>query len=244
MDTSAASLKPCANCEAAIIPGQNYCPSCGQKAPTPRLTLHEMGSEFVHALAHVDRSALSLIWQLLLRPGVVARDYVSGKRKRYFGPFAFLVVMVAFASAVIAISGFQAVESNAPNKLASFLQLHINLLFFADVPLLAAICRLIGIREPFNYAEYLVLVSYIAGMHTLFYALVVIPVWYVLHSDTVLITRLFYASLPVGPLYLAYGMYQFLPGRRVSSAVKGLFASLLTQAATQVLITIIGLLYS
>jgi Protein of unknown function (DUF3667) len=93
--------------------------------------VHEIGAEFVHALAHVDRSALSLIWQLLVRPGVVARDNVAGKGKRYFESFAFLVVTVAFTSAVIAISGFQAVTSDAPNEFASFLQQHINLLFFS-----------------------------------------------------------------------------------------------------------------
>jgi hypothetical protein len=71
----------------------------------------------------------------------------------------------------------------------------------------------------------------------------VIPVWYVLRSDAVLLTRLFYASLPIGPVYLAYGMYQFLPGHRFSSAIKGLFASLLTQAATQGLVFLIGYFY-
>src|ERR1700675_651498 len=130
MDTTAPSSEACANCKAAIMRGQNYCPICGQKTPTTRLSLHEIGTEFVHALAHVDRSALSLIWQLLIRPGVVARDYVAGKRKRYFGPFAFLVVTVAFTSAVIAISGFQAVTTDAPNGLASFLQHSANLFFF------------------------------------------------------------------------------------------------------------------
>ena len=120
---------------------------------------------------------------------------------------------------------------------------HINLLFFVDVPLLAAACRLMGLREPFKYAEYLVLTSYTGGLHTLFYALVVIPVWYVLRSGTALLIRLFYASLPIGPLYVAYGMYQFLPRRRFSSAIKGLFASLLTQAATQGLVILIEYLY-
>jgi hypothetical protein len=244
MDAETPPHEPCANCNTAIVPGQNYCSACGQKAPTPRLSLHEIGAEFVHALAHVDRSALSLIWQLLVRPGAVARDYVSGRRKRYFGPFAFLVVSVAFTSAVIAISGFEAVTTDAPNRLASFLQQHINLLFFVEVPLLAGACRLIGLREPFNYAEYLVLTSYIGGMHILFYAVIVVPVWYILRSDTTLLTRLFYLTLPIGPLYLAYGMYQFLPGRRFSSAIKGLFASLLTQVASQVSVSIIGYFYS
>lgn len=244
MDTSASSLEPCPNCDSAILRGQNYCSVCGQKAPTPRLTLHEIGAEFVHARVHVDRSALSLIGQLLVRPGVVARDYVVGQRKRYFGPFAFLVVTVAFTSAVIAISGFHAVTADAPNGLTAFLQHHINLLFFLDVPLLAAVCRLIGFRDRYNYAEYLVLTSYIGGLHTLFYALIVIPIWYVFRSDTALLTTLFFATLPIGPLYLAYGMYQFLPGRRISSAVKGLCASILTQVTTQGIVFVVGAFYT
>jgi hypothetical protein len=244
MDTSAAPPLSCANCSAAILPGQNYCPNCGQKSCIPRLTLHEIGGEFTHALVHVDRSALSLVVQLLVRPGVVAQEYVLGKRKRYFGPFGFLAVSVAFTSAVIAISGFQAVTTNDPNRLADFLQHHVNLMFFAAVPLLAAFSRLLGIRNRYNYAEYLVLTSYTAAMHILFFAVVVVPIWYVLRSDTVFLTRFFYVIQLVGPLYFAYGMYQFLPGRRFSSAIKGLLASVLTTASMQGMVTVIGLFYS
>lgn len=244
MDTSATAPQPCLNCSAAIAHGQNYCPICGQKVHSPRLTLHEISRDFVHAVAHVDRSALSLILMLLVRPGTVALEYVSGRRKRYFGPFAFLVVAVAFTSAVIAISGFRAVTTDNPNQVADFLQRHINLLFFAQVPLLALSCRLVGIRERFNYAEYLVLASYTAGMHILYYSVVVVPVWYVLQSNTVLMIRLFYANLLIGPLYFAYGMYQFLPGRRLSSAVKGLLASLLAQAVAFGILSVVSISYS
>jgi hypothetical protein len=232
------------NCNAAVGHGQIYCSMCGQRAHSPRLTLQEISKEFVHAVAHVDRSALSLILLLLVRPGTVALEYVSGKRKRYFGPFAFLVVSVAFTSAVIAISGFQVVTTDVPNTVANFLQRHVNLMFFANVPLLALSCRLIGFRERFNYAEYLVLASYTGAMHILYYSFVVVPVWYALHSHPVLMVRLFYLNLPIGPLYFAYGMYQFLPGRRLSSAAMGLLASLLAQAITFGLVTAVSISYS
>jgi hypothetical protein len=240
VETSATAPPLCMNCNAAIGQGQIYCPTCGQRVHSPRLTLQEISKEFVHAVAHVDRSALSLILLLLVRPGTVALEYVSGKRKRYFGPFAFLVVSVAFTSAVIAISGFQAVATDDPNKVADFLQRHINLLFFAQVPVLSLSCRLIAFRERFNYAEYLVLASYTAAMHILYYAVVFVPVWYVLHSHTDLMVRLFYFNLPIGPLYFAYAMYQFLPGRRLSSAVKGLLASLMAQAMTYGVVTAVS----
>lgn len=203
-----------------------------------------MGGEFLHAIVHVDRSAFSLIWQLLVRPGIVALEYVSGKRKRYFGPFGFLVVAIALTSAVIAFSGFQAVTTNNANPVADFLQHHINLVFFAEVPLLAFFSRLVGIRERYNYAEYLVLTSYTGAMHILFYAVVVVPVWYVLRSQPAILTRLYYANLPLGPLYFALGMYQFLPGRRLTSILKALLASLLSQAATFGIVSLLPFLFA
>ena len=244
MTTPANPLTKCANCDAAILPTQNYCANCGQKACTPRLTLHEIGEEFVHALAHVDRSVLSLIRQLLVNPGFVALEYVSGRRKRYFGPFAFLVVTVAFSSAVFAISGFQVVAADSPNTLVEFLQHHVNLLVFADVPILAAFCRLVGFSERFNYAEYLVLASYTGGIHMLFYSLIEVPVWYVFRADAEVLSRLFYVSLAIGPLYFAYGMYQFLPGRRFSSIFKALLASLLTRITVNAAVGLLANLFS
>jgi hypothetical protein len=95
----------CLNCDAALTQGDAYCAHCGQKAFVNRLTVREIVRDFLHELVHVDRSALSLVHMLLIRPGYVARDYVDGKRKRYFGPFAFLVVIVGIASAVIAVAG-------------------------------------------------------------------------------------------------------------------------------------------
>jgi Protein of unknown function (DUF3667) len=240
MATPAAPSPTCLNCDTAILQGQNFCPNCGQKSFTPRLTLHEIGEEFTHALIHVDRSALSLMGQLLVRPGVVAQEYVAGKRKRYFGPFGFLVVSVAFTSAVLAISGFQALTSDAPNIIVEFLQHHLNLMFFAAVPLIAAFARLIGFRDRYNYAEYLVLASYTGGMHILFYAVVVVPVWLIVRSNAALMFRLFFVLQVIGPAYFAYGMYQFLPGRRVSSVFKALLAAALSNIVIQNLVNAIA----
>jgi hypothetical protein len=107
MDTAAPSSDVSANCSTTILRGQNYCPNCGQKVPTPRLTLREMGMEFVRALAHVDRSALSLIWQLLIRPGVVARNYVAGERKRYFGLTRLFYASLSFGPLYLAYGMYQ-----------------------------------------------------------------------------------------------------------------------------------------
>ena len=233
MNDTAVAGSRCLNCDSEVSAGGRFCAVCGQKAIAPRLSLHHIAHELVHALAHVDRSAVSLVRYLLLRPGFVARDYVEGRRQRYYGPFAFLVVVVALASALVAITGFRVVTSSVPNAAADFIQHHVNLVFFAQVPLLAALCRVLGGRGArYNYAEYLVLASYTSAMHILFYAMIVVPVWYVLRPAPDMAARLTYLYVPIWPAYFGYAACQFLPGRRLWDALRGIVAVVATQAIT------------
>jgi hypothetical protein len=198
IDTTAAETPAaCKNCDSPLLANWRYCADCGQKAAIPRLTMHEIGHETLHALLHVDRSVVSLIRALALRPGRVALDYVSGRRKRYYGPFAFLVICVAIASATIALTGFAAVTSDVPNAVADFLQHHVNLLFFAQVPILAAACRLLTPRGPFNYAEFLVLVAYSEAMHILFFTVIDVGGWYLL-KPSAFVARVAYLEMACG----------------------------------------------
>ena len=228
----------CRNCDADVASGQVYCGICGQKYATNRLTLHEIGHDLLHAFIHVDRSALSLIHMLLVRPGAVALDYVQGKRRRYFGPFSFLVVNVAAASAVIAISGFRVVSANRANIVVDFLQGHINLLIFADFPLLAAYSRLLDIRGRFNFAEHLVLAAYTSGMRVLLATLIVIPFWQIFHPRNPAAVEL--ASLTIWALYFGFAESQFLPGGRALSWCKGFLAAVLASVSMQALITLVA----
>jgi hypothetical protein len=196
------------------------------------LTLHEIGHETLHALLHVDRSALSLIRALAVRPGRVALDYVAGRRKRYYGPFAFLVICVALSATAIALTGFAAVSADTPNAVADFLQHHVNLLWFSDVPILAAALRLLTPRGPFNFAEFLVLAAYTVGMHILFFTVVNVGGWYLLRPSSEQAKAAYLALWPIWPLYLGFACAQFLPGAKAFSAGKGILATLIAYAVT------------
>jgi hypothetical protein len=236
IDSTSHQVVACKNCERPLIAEWRYCAACGQKAATPRLTLHEIARDTLHALLHVDRSVLSLMRALALRPGRVALEYVSGRRKRYYGPFAFLIVTVALASAAITLSEFPAVQSDIPNAVAVFLQHHINLVLFMQVPITAAALRVLTPRGPFNYAEYLVLAAYVAGMDILFFTVVYVGGWYLLKPTERMARDIYLALMPVGPLYIGYACTQFLPGSKWLAGAKGVAASLITFAVTQLLV--------
>ena len=87
-------VNTCANCNYQFDQTTPYCPQCGQKSNTHRFTLPHLAHEVVHVATHADKGIFLLIKELLLRPGVVLHDYiVLQRRKKYFNPFTFLVLM-------------------------------------------------------------------------------------------------------------------------------------------------------
>jgi hypothetical protein len=231
---AAVDLNQCQNCASALSPDQKYCGRCGQKCDAGRLTLKQLGHDLLHALTHVDRSVLSLLWPLLIRPGAVARDYVAGKRKRYFGPLSWLIVIVGLVSAEVAISGFQVVTSNVPSALADLLQRHANVVFLIQVPVLALSCRLLFWRDGFNTAEFLVLASYAASMRTIFFGVVMVPLSSIFHPDQTAVLHWAYATILAWIAYFGFAASQFVDRRRAVAAVKGVVAAFLTQTVSGV----------
>jgi hypothetical protein len=83
----------CKNCEATV--NGKFCSRCGQNADVHRITVGHLVHEFTHAITHADKGFLLLVKELLRKPGTVPREYLEGKRKKYFNPFSFLVIMTA-----------------------------------------------------------------------------------------------------------------------------------------------------
>jgi hypothetical protein len=230
----------CPNCGAQFIAADAYCGQCGQKHAVHRLTLHEIAHDMPHVIVHVDRSALSLAGLLLTRPGSVALEYVQGKRTRYFGPFASLFVAVAAASAALAFTGLPATWANAPNPVTNFAQTHINLIMFAEVPLLAAFSRILAARWGFNYAEHLVLAAYTSSMRFLFSFLVFIPAWFALRDHPAAVRSLYFASLPIWPLYFGFAASQFFQADRASAWLRGIAATVFSWISMQGVATLVA----
>lgn len=210
-----------------------------------RLTLAAILRDFLHALMHVDRSALSLVRLLLIKPGDVARAYTDGRRKRYFGPFAFLVIVVGLATAAIEISGFRVVvsgpsDAGALQPFGNLLQRHANALILLQVPLLAAFGRALFPGARANFAEHLVLASYASGMRSLVTTVVVLPSAYLLGLAGAGFIYLYAAYLLVWFGYFGFAMAHFLREPGVAPAIKGALAAILSLGTTQLAVSAIA----
>jgi hypothetical protein len=214
-----------------LAEGQRFCSICGQRTDTARLTVRDIANDFTHAVFHVDHSVASLFRALLSRPGQVARGYVLGSRKRYFGPFAFLLLVIGITTLVISSLGFQVVSSSNPNDgSVIFLQRHPNLIQLMQVPLLGLVCQLFFIEQRLNFAEHVVLAAYTMAMRAAFFAGVAMPVWFFVRPSSSSMP-LTYAYWAIWVAYYGYAASGFYSGSKALAWVKGSAAA----AAAQVL---------
>ena len=229
------SAESCRNCDVPLAPASRFCAACGQRTTPLRLTMGQVAHDFLHALTHVDHSIFALIKALTLHPGRVAREYVDGRRKKHFGPLAFLVITVGVASFMIVMTGVQFFTPITEGGSAGFLQRHINIVILLQMPLLAGACTLLFWNERLHYAEHLVLCAYTSGFRILVLGLVATPAIYftgVTAANPVFVPLYYGAWLG----YFAYAAAQFYRGRRWWVVVRAVLAGVIGQAITMSLI--------
>lgn len=71
-----------------------FCPNCGQKTSVKRLEMKSLLHELPHAIWHVDKGIIYNIIQLFKRPGYAIKDYLDGKRKNFYHPLAYMLLVL------------------------------------------------------------------------------------------------------------------------------------------------------
>ena len=190
----------CVNCDGALTAGYQFCPSCGQKSYVHRLTIHDILHDAVHYFVHVDRGFFQLLRALAIQKGAVAKEYVSGKRRKYFPPLNFFLIAAAvyvLAQGIYAHpvtpagkEGWRKSVQQMPNPAARQYMTRIyersdtvrhttskysNIIYMIATPFLTLIVWLFYLDGRYNYTEHLIASLYITGFCALFYAVVIAP---------------------------------------------------------------------
>ena len=83
----------CKNCDRPLVEDFSFCPSCGQRTDIQRLRMREILADFWSHITDIDKGFFTLLRDLVIRPGSVAREYIVGKRKKHFGPLSFYLIV-------------------------------------------------------------------------------------------------------------------------------------------------------
>lgn len=87
----------CKNCENVLEENANFCENCGAKVVTERITFKALLVEVFINVFGFDSKFFLTLRMVARKPHVVISEVLSGVRKRYMNPFAFLAVAAAIA---------------------------------------------------------------------------------------------------------------------------------------------------
>jgi hypothetical protein len=219
----------CANCDTAFVESARFCSHCGQGTGTRRISFGDVTRDLVQANSSFERGPLAFSWALLTRPGNVAREYVEGKRRRHYGPFTTLAVIVGITALAFNLSGFRVLShdglAQAPTHL---LEHHFNLLLLAQLPLLGGACALLFRGAALTLPEHMVLVAYALCVRAAFLVLVGLVAYLV--STTAPGLAAIYAYWVAWYVYFGWAASQFYAGPRLHSWIRGAAAAALGHA--------------
>jgi hypothetical protein len=221
----------------------DYCPYCGEKSGTRKITLRSISEDTLSTLTAMDRGVLFNVKSLLLRPQEFTTEYILGKRRGILNPISFLVISTTLyliiesllrvpianpESKLIPESDIQKVGFAAGKQIA----IYFKYFWILSIIPLATSTKLIFGR--YNFIEHLAINSFILGQAT-FVGLI-----------SYLIVRI---DLPVNPLvylmicWLVYRVF-VKPKEKYDTILMSVGALLLFVVQLFVIIMGIGLITS
>ena len=204
----------------------NFCANCGQTANIHRVTFKHFLHEFFHAFTHTDKGILLLMKELVTRPGHVAREYLDGKRKKFFNPLTFLVILsslyayAAYKSGYFEALSFKPQEYQHPGQreVSDIVNESGKIINLFLMPVLMSFFTWIFFRKlKTNFAENLVLSSFVLGQIYIVMIVIFIPA-YLLFPATVQLNNILFHVLML--IYMSVAYHQFFKNNIFLSALK------------------------
>lgn len=238
----------CLNCNALLGHDNKFCSQCGQSRNVHRFTMYNFFHEGFHAFTHTDKGIFHLLKSLALRPGTTAREYITGKRKKYFNPFTFFLILMGifvlsnnyFKKETVQKQPDAKVLERIPtqqgkvnyvavmkraNTVNQVFRKHGNIVAMIAVPFISLFSWLFFRRRGFNYAEHLTANMMFVAFSNLVFTVVIFPLASLVSPSTSFIITLL--ALILQALYFAWALNGFLQLTTAGQRFKSIAVSLL-----------------
>lgn len=202
----------CKNCGTEL--NSKFCPDCGQAADTHEINLHFFWHDIQHGIFHYDKGIPFTVKELFTRPGHAIRDFIEGKRVKYFKPVALIVIlagiyMVLFHwlhldSKMASLVPLDQQEQKSALKIIDWYTNHYALVTLLIVPFSALVTYLAFRRAGYNYLQIVVLLLYTTAAR-LIISIVCLPITLLLSKN-----NLYSMSSLLGMLSIGYSIWTYL----------------------------------
>jgi nucleoside diphosphate kinase len=226
----------CRNCDNHFSGA--YCNKCGQKL-AHRITMGHIAHDITHAFTHADKGFFHLMLGLFKNPGKVAREYIiEEKRKRYFTPFQYVLIIGTIATFVVVNSHYMenamkmmAMTDPANSQQAAIMQQvsylqskYYNIFILLQLPFMSLATFWLYRRHRLNYAEHLTLNTFITAQTT-FIGMVLMLFLFITGHQNFNVIRFF--TVTIGLVSVSYHIVMYMQFFQQLN-LKGFFKALLT----------------
>lgn len=219
-------MTTCKNCAAEF--DSKFCPYCGQKAKTGRITINQVVKDLQNQVVHIEQGFLFTVRELVLRPGIMVRDYLAGKRVKHVKPVKFLVWATAISFLVVKLLGFQEyiinqvkaqqnLQDNTPalervQKMSDWINAHPSVIMLFTVPFIGLASWLLFRKRGYYYAEHFTAAAYLMGMINLFNIFVTLILLMFKHLPLQQLTMLGSVQWLFNLIYFGWAYRQWMDG--------------------------------
>jgi len=205
------NINHCKNCNFQID-HYSFCPNCGAKKITKRITFNNLTQEFSDRFLNLDNSFIRTFIHLFTKPKDVIDGYIHGVRKRYINVFSYFAISLTIASLYSFILGkykdvifanvFTNVNQVEVSKIASDISFEYqSLISFLTIPLLAFISRLVFLNyKKYNLTEHFVIHLYAYSHITMVISFITLPLLLIVKN----IFLILWIQFPVSIIYIAF----------------------------------------
>lgn len=162
----------CKNCETNF--NGRYCNNCGQPAATYRINSRFLSKDIQHTFFHFEKKFWRTLKELILEPGVLIRNYLDGKRERYYKPISSVIVLASFYGFLfhfLDLHFFVKLATNESkdtikidyNQINEWYIVHFSWLTLLMIPLYALANKICFSKQQYNYIEHIVASCYVSS---------------------------------------------------------------------------------
>ncbi|MBW1298552.1 DUF3667 domain-containing protein [Aquimarina litoralis] len=211
MDNKLTPINHCKNCGYEIN-NFSYCPNCGAKKITKRITFKNLTQEFSDRFLNLDNSVIRTFIHLFTKPKDVIDGFIHGLRKRYVNVFSYFAISLTIASLYTFIlkkykddifaNVMTTEEQMEVSKIASDISFEYqSLTSFLTIPILALISRLVFFNyKKYNLTEHLVIHLYAYSHITMVISFITLPILLTVEN----LYLVLWIQFPTSIFYIAY----------------------------------------
>lgn len=220
---------------------EEYCATCKQTVKPKRIDAHYIIHEIEHVL-HFERGILYTIRELLIRPGVNIKNFITENRSRLVKPVIFIIVTSLIYTL---ISHFFHIEegyikfedTKAPqtNAIDNWIQSHYGYSNIIMSGFIAFWLKIFFKKYDYNFFEILILLCFVLGIEMLIFSVFAI-------FEGLTQFHLMQAAGAVVFVYFSWAVGQFFDQSKSISYIKAFISYILGMLTFSLSIMILGII--